>query len=489
MPLLPLQLPPGVFRQGTEFQASGRWRDANLVRWREGTFGPVGGWTERATVDSGVPLRGGVAWRDNSGDRWVATATFDAAYVVGDDLTVTDITPVGLTSGLEDAGYNTGYGGGLYGVDAYGTPRTESGTLTEATSWSFDTWGELLLGCSNADGTIWEWDLNTANNLTAVTNAPTDCLAIVVTDERFIFALGTSNRRRVRWCDREDYNTWTAAATNEAGDFDLQTSGTIQCGVRVRGQTLILTDLDAHIATYQGPPFVYGFERAGTNCGVISRMAAAPVEGGSIWMGRSGFFRYAGGVVEPVPCEVTDYVFGNMTAAQRSKVCAIPNAQFNEVTWFYPATTENDSYVTYNYRENHWTIGSLARTSGFDSGVFANPIWFGADGISYNHEIGFDYDDDTPFAESGPISLGNGDQTLSAVELIPDELTQGQATVTFKARFYPNDAEYEYGPYTLASPTSVRFTGRQVRQRVEGAASAAWRYGIPRLDVRAGSRR
>lgn len=489
MPLLPLELPPGVYRQGTDIQASGRWRDANLVRWHEGTFGPVGGWLDRATVASGVPIRGSTAWRENAGTRWIAAGTYAGAYVISELDVVTEITPIGFTSGLESAGFNTGYGGGPYGVEAYGTPRTEGGALTEATTWAFDTWGELLLGCSVADGGLYEWDLNTANDFVAVTNAPTDCSSFIVTDERFIFVLGSGNRRRVRWCDREDRNTWTAAATNEAGDFDLQTSGTVQCGLRVRGQTLILTDLDAHIATYQGPPFVYGFERVGTNCGVISRKAAAPVEGGAMWMGRAGFFRYAGGVVEPVFCDVEEYVFGRMTVAQRSKVCAIANAQHNEVVWFYPSGTEVDSYATYNYRENHWSIGSLARTSGFDAGIYAQPIWFGADGMAYDHEIGFAYDGAAPYAESGPISLGAGDQTLTAVELIPDEKTQGDTTVTFKTRFHPNDTEREYGPYTMANPTSVRFTGRQARMYVEGVTSSAWRVGVPRLDVRPGSRR
>ena len=58
-------------------------------------------------------------------------------------------------------------------------------------------------------------------------------------------------------------------ATNEAGDIELQTSGQIVCGVRMRGRTLILTTADAHIATYAGPPTVYGFERVGTSCGAV----------------------------------------------------------------------------------------------------------------------------------------------------------------------------------------------------------------------------
>jgi hypothetical protein len=84
--------------------------------------------------------------------------------------------------------------------------------------------------------------------------------------------------------------------------------------------------------------------------------------------------------------------------------------------------------------------------------------------------------------------LGNGDQVMQVTELIPDEQTQGQVTTTFKTRFHPNDTERSYGPYTMANPTSVRFTGRQVRMRINGTA-ADWRVGVMRVDAKPGGQR
>ncbi len=59
--------------------------------------------------------------------------------------------------------------------------------------------------------------------------------------------------------------------------------------------------------------------------------------------------------------DVSDYVFNNINRGQISKVAAVHNSKFSEIWWFYPssANTENDSYVIWNYRENHWTIGYL----------------------------------------------------------------------------------------------------------------------------------
>ena len=130
-------------------------------------------------------------------------------------------------------------------------------------------------------------------------------------------------------------------------------------------------------------------------------------------------------------------------------------------------------------------IGDLDRTSGVDNGVFENPIWFSPAGKAYNQEVAQNHDGASIFAESGPISIGAGDQVMSVTQMIPDEKTQGQVTTSFKTRFYPNDTERTYGPFTMSNPTSMRFMGRQVRMRVIGSDLNDWRFGIPRLETKA----
>jgi hypothetical protein len=47
-----------------------------------------------------------------------------------------------------------------------------------------------------------------------------------------------------------------------------------------------------------------------------------------------------------------------------TKVWATSIAQHGEVWFYYPSGSSNeiDSYVAYDFRENHWLIGSMART-------------------------------------------------------------------------------------------------------------------------------
>jgi hypothetical protein len=53
------------------------------------------------------------------------------------------------------------------------------------------------------------------------------------------------------------------------------------------------------------------------------------------------------------------------------------------------ANPEPDSYVTYNYMDNAWSIGTLSRNVWHDAGGFRNvPFAFDSDGRLYNHETG-----------------------------------------------------------------------------------------------------
>lgn len=494
MALIPLQLPPGILRNGTEYEQSNRWRDASLIRWHNNSMRPVGGFITRVSSAFDAAPRGLHAWRDNSDGTQIAAGTYEKLYYVNASGTVSDITPAGFVSGNEDAAVNTAYGGAVYDTGYYGVTRPNTGVFQEATTWSLDNWGEYLVGCTSDDGKLYEWQLNPAVVAAQITNAPINNLGLIVTEERFLFALGAGgNPRLVQWCDKENNTLWTPAATNEAGDFELQTSGQIMGAVRVRGRTLIVTDTDAHIATYQGPPFVFGFERIGTATGMVARKAIAAVDEGAFWMGRDAFFVFDGSAAKELPCEVSDYVFGDVNHNQITKIYAVHNSSFGEIWWFYPSSSsiENDRYVSYDYRENHWEIGQIDRTSAVDLGVFSNPIWADANGNLFDHEqdpaVG--HGSYTPFAESGPISLGAGDQVMKVTSLIPDESTQGDVTVTFKSRFYPNAAETSFGPFSTANPTDVRFTGRQIRIRIDAARNADWRAGVMRIEAKAGGKR
>jgi hypothetical protein len=474
--LVSLKIPAGVYRQGTEYQSQGRYYDADLMRWFEGTLRPVGGWRQYRTATNepvsftGVS-RGIHAWRNNGADRYVAVGTHTKLFAVGSSIVgAKDISPAGLATGFISNNVNSGYGGGVYGVNTYGTARTSTNITQFATTWALDNFGEFLVAVQSEDGRLFYWDLMTATAVPVVATAgtvPVNNKGVIVSDERFVFLLQAGgNRRRIAWSDQENLFNWQVTATTQAGDFELATPGEIMQAVKVRGQMLFLTSTDAFAAQYIGPPLVYGFERVGDGCGCVSRNAAVVADKLAFWMNDNGFFAYDG-FVKNLPSEVGDYVFSRINRSQLQKVWAVHNNDFGEVTWYYPAGMEIDSYVTYNYRENHWSIGGMDRSIGVDSNVFPLPLRVGFDGFLYEHEIGFSYENRQPYAQTGPVEINGGSNVYMAKYLYPDEKQQGTIFFGFTPKLYPNAEDFQYVNYDSTNPTSIRVTGRQLSIRIQ----------------------
>lgn len=503
---LPLRLGPGFYANGTRYEAKGRWVSGNLVRWRDGALQPVGGWIlardlTGGEIDAvGFP-RGSNSWLTNDAKGYIIVGTtgLDSRLYVFASGVLTDITPAGLVDGAADGSTLTGsgnFGEGGYGDGPYGGASL-AGIFLDADTWSLDNFGELPIACLTSDGKLYSWDLNTANDAVQITNSPTSCQGLVVTPERFIFALGAGgDPRLVAWASQETMTTWTPSASNSAGDFPLQTNGRIVCGRRTARETLIWTDADLWGAVYVGGRFIYAFTQRGDNCGIIGPNAVCIRDGAAYWMGDGEFFRYDG-AVRPLPCEVSDYVFSDFNRDQRSKVCAVPMA-FGDIFWFYASASqsgkENDRYVAFHPRGNpgYWTFGTLDRAAGVGAGVFADPQLWDSNGKLYTHETGNSRGGQVPFVESGPLELGEGDRVLRVQWLIPDERTLGQVEATLYASFSPMETETVYGPYLLSVKTAVRATGRQFRIRLDESAEGEdqdWRVGAFRAGVIAGGYR
>ena len=138
MALVPIKIPAGVYRNGTEYQSAGRWYDSNLVRWFENTLRPWGGWRKRSTSQMTGVSRGMLTWRTNSDERYIAAGTPTKLYAMSEGGVLKDITPTTFTSGITDATLKTGYGYGTYGSSAYGVARPDLGAIIPATTWSMD---------------------------------------------------------------------------------------------------------------------------------------------------------------------------------------------------------------------------------------------------------------------------------------------------------------------------------------------------------------
>jgi len=427
---------------------------------------------------------------------------------------------------------STGWGAGTWGAGGWGstTALTESGQLR---LWSHDAFGEDLIINPRA-GNIYYWDESSGedNRAVAISTlgganlAPTKGLQVIVSDiDRHVVVLGAdpivgSSRSGsidpllIAFSDQESVTDWNPTATNTAGSLRLSSGSQIVGGLRSRQEILIWTDTSLYSMQFIGAPFTFGLNLVNENVGLISPNGMINAPDGIYWMARDGFYTYSGSVKRLV-CSVLNYVLDDINTTQSFKTLAFTNREFNEVGWFYCSSSSNeiDKYVTYNYLEGAWSIGSLSRTAWIDDGVFEKPRATGkdSDGDSYvyTHESTDDNDGspmDNVFIESGDIDIEEGNQLGFVSRIIPDVKffgttpTDGQINFVLKTRNFPGDSLTTNSTNNITSTTQQAFTrarGRQLVLRVQSNDDATvgvrtgfkWRLGANRIDIRTDGRR
>jgi hypothetical protein len=421
--------------------------------------------------------------------------------------------------------FGYGWGAGTWDLHTWGTTREgltgASGVELDSAKWSLDNWGEDTLACFH-NGSLYYWDVTSgvsSNRATIVTNAPaTNRFVIVSGTDRHVILFGTieqggstQDNMLVRWSDQEDYTTWAATTTNTAGSQRLTDGSRLVTARRSRGAVLIWSDTALYQMQLIGAPFTFGFSQLGANCGCVGLHAAVDVNGQAFWMGTDSFFKFDGRVAK-IQSSVEDYVFDDISTSNKKDIFCASNSEFNEVSWFYASSTATqiDRVVTYNYVERVWSVGSLARSSWVDKGVYPYPYattYSPADttttistinGLTagrtylYAQENG-DNDDGsamTAYIESGDFVFPEAGQYLMSVSrFIPDfKNLSGTVNVSLKFRDYPASSQRTNGPFAVTSSTTkvdTRARGRQGSIRIESdAINTAWRYGTYRADVR-----
>jgi len=435
-----------------------------------------------------------------------------------------------INTGLDTTIVGTGWGAGTWSRGAWGSGASLATSGQTLRIWSHDNFGEDLI-INVRDGDIFYWDKTNglANravelaSLAGASSAPTIAKQVMVSDrDRHVIAFGCDSELEpgvqdpllIRFSDQENITQWQSRVDNTAGDLRIGSGSKIITAVETRQQILVFTDVSLHAMQFLGPPFTFGINAISENITIASPLAAIAVEDNVYWMGAEEFYAY-GGAVQRIPCSVRDYVFTNINNDQLEKVTAGLNTAFSEVTWFYPSanSSENDSYVTYNYDQKIWYYGLMSRTCWLDRGVNNDPLAASSDHYLYFQEIGFDDGSTSPatgitsYIESSQMDLGEGDQFAFMRRLIPDLTFRDstspspQATMTLKVRNFPGGNYLSSDSRSVVKTASipveqfteqvfVRLRGRSFAFRIESEdTGVGWRLGSPRVDVRPDGRR
>ena len=437
-----------------------------------------------------------------------------------------------LNVGPEFAVPLVGWGAGGWSEGTWGNGATSTDSLR---LWSQSNFGEdLIFGPRGSS--IYYWDATNGlttravelSSLAGASNTPTKQNFILVSDvSRFVFCFGantlgtsTQDPMLIRWSDQENAVNWTPSATNQAGDLRLSQGSEIISALQARQEILVFTDSALYALQYVGGTIVWGSQLLSTNLSIASQNAAVFSDGVTYWMGLDSFYLYDGSV-KNLPCTVKRHVFSDINQEQIEQVFAGSNEGFNEIWWFYCSGTSTtvDKYVIYNYEQNIWYFGSLARSAWVDTGIRQFPVAATYSNNLVTHEDGLDNNEGssgtaiTAFITSGEFDIDDGDKFSFIRRLLPDITFEGSTAESPAATFEllplqssgsgRNDPLSEGGAssgtvtrsatvpvekYTTQVNTRVR--GRQLSIKVQSdSLGVKWQLGAPRIDIRADGRR
>lgn len=305
----------------------------------------------------------------------------------------------------------------------------------------------------------------------------------------------------VRWCDVNNFYTWSATVINQAGSYRLPRGSKIVGGIQGPQQSLIWTDIALWAMQFVGLPYVYSFNEIGSGCGLIAKKAAGVLNGQVYWMGPSQFYQLTGDGVQPLSCPVWDVIFQDLDTDNLAKIRVAVNSRFGEIAWYYPTigSGEVTKYVKYNAIIGQWDYGTLARSAWVDQSVLGPPV--GADPANlylYQHETSTDADGQPLQASltTGLFALGDGDQIMYVDQFWPDfkfGYFDGDQNATINLTFnlydYPGQNPIVNGPYPVTKQTtyiSPRFRSRLMSISISSDdVGSFWRMGNPRYRVAA----
>ena len=439
-----------------------------------------------------------------------------------------------INVGTDRSAFGFGWGTGAWnqprqninGGSGWNRPGLTTTIALEATYWMFDTFGEDLLAIRNDDA-LYRWDLSSGTGVRAqkVSQAPgKNRVLLVSSPDRHIFLMGTETTigtpgsqddLYLRFSSQENFTAWNPSSTNTAGSFRIQDGSKIVAAKRSRGSILVWTDTALHALNNIGPPFIFGLNQIGSNCGAISANAVADVNGVTFWMSQTAFYQFDG-AIKKLNCTVQDFVFDDINATANGQVSIAVNTDFNEVTWFYATESSNflNRSVTYNYLEDVWyTNDGFVRTSWVDRGTYSKPYATFYDpnsipnnntilGVTagcttlYEHEDGFNDDGEAMDCQitSGDFDIKEGDEVFLCSRVIPDFKDQaGNTDIKIEFANYPASTNTRSFTSTTSSTTkffSVRGRGRQANVKISSnAVDSNWRFGTVRLDIQPDGRR
>lgn len=419
--------------------------------------------------------------------------------------------------------YGYGWGAGAWSRGTWGSGSPTPVVVVQR-DWWFDNFdNDLVMNIRNGEIYYWVYDAIPSNtravllsSLVGATDVPETAMQILISqNDRHLLAFGCQpyngspgdfDPLLIRWASQDEPEKWEPLPTNSAGFIRVSRGSKIVRAIPSRQEIVVLTDTSVYSLQFLGTTDVFGLQELADNISILGPRAVTTINNVVYWMGQDKFFMYAGRV-ETLPCTLRNHVYQDLNFDQIDQIICSTNEAFTEVWWFYPSANSStvDKYVVYNYAENIWYYGDMARTAWIDNPLRRYPQAVGYEQLLFDQEIGNDANGAPleAYIESNDFDLqqNDGETFILTRRMIPDINFDGSVSSTpevdlaIRPRNFPGSTQQadsfdtqrvvrtSVGTYT--DQIFLRARARQMALKISSdQLGVQWQLGSPRLDIR-----
>lgn len=182
----------------------------------------------------------------------------------------------------------------------------------------------------------------------------------------------------LRWGDTNAPESFTISAASAAGSLPIrEANGKLTACAPLADRQMVYTRTQAFFTQYLGPPYVFGYQLAMNDVGVVGKNAVVSIAGYNYGLSDRGFFRTNGMTAEPIDTpQIRTWFQDRVNRDYIEMVNAVHAQDQNMVIWAYPCAPAkvNNEAVGFDYIKGTWTIFDFGWSAASNSEALNYPL-------------------------------------------------------------------------------------------------------------------
>lgn len=327
----------GIFRDLASGQV-GLWREAENVRFLDGSVEKAGGWSLSCQVSADINALA-QAFADGEQRIYAGTATGLLKIVNG-----------------EEDELGSGY--------------------SETTRWEFETWGTWLIASNKVDK-ILVWKNGGApadlGGLDALSDPPPTFTVLGKSNQQLLGYYGQT----VYFSDKSDPESWAPTQTSAAGSLFIRELDSDVVAAKPLGDVyLVYSRNTVLVQEYVDSPFYFGFPSAPLQgIGALSADAIVPINNEHYGVCLKGFFVTDGLSFSYIDRPMVNRWFNEQVDPLRTDLThGFHWEQYNTVRWVFVCKDGEWRGLDFNYVTKAWSIHTMPLTASDGQKAFDYPV-------------------------------------------------------------------------------------------------------------------